>query len=111
MNPYTVLGVTENANEAEIKNAFRKLAKKFHPDKNNDPKAKSIFQEILTAYEVLKDNNYSTIVSFNKKDVYDLEKAIKTYRDLKNEGFFEKNNYSDFVQGNSFWNTLRKKPK
>jgi molecular chaperone DnaJ len=53
---YGVLGVAKGANKDEIKKAYRKLARKFHPDANpNDPKAEERFKEISTAYEVLSD--------------------------------------------------------
>ncbi|WP_395665960.1 DnaJ C-terminal domain-containing protein [Methylocella sp.] len=54
-DPYTVLGVTKGADAAAIKSAFRKLAKKFHPDQSTEPKAKEKFSEINTAYEILGD--------------------------------------------------------
>src|SRR5688572_6102060 len=51
---YEVLGVGKDASEKEIKQAFRKLAKKFHPDTNPDnPQAEAKFKEINEAYEVL----------------------------------------------------------
>jgi DnaJ-class molecular chaperone len=55
-NPYDVLGVPRSADEAEIKKAFRKLAKTYHPDRNaDDPKAKDKFAEVNSAYEILGD--------------------------------------------------------
>jgi DnaJ-class molecular chaperone len=55
-DPYDVLGVSRKATEAEIKKAFRSLAKKHHPDaRGNDPKAVKRFQEISAAYELLSD--------------------------------------------------------
>jgi DnaJ-class molecular chaperone len=55
-NPYDILGVPKSASEAEIKKAFRKLAKQYHPDKNaKDPKAKEKFAEANAAYEILGD--------------------------------------------------------
>ncbi len=55
-DPYEVLGVSKKASEAEIKKAFRTLAKKHHPDTHqNDPKAVKRFQEISSAYEVVGD--------------------------------------------------------
>jgi DnaJ-class molecular chaperone len=55
-DPYQILGVKRDAGEAEIKKAFRKLAKQYHPDRNaDDPKAKERFAEASSAYEILGD--------------------------------------------------------
>ena len=55
-DPYDILGVPRSASEAEIKKAFRKLAKSYHPDRNSDdPKAKDKFAEANAAYEILGD--------------------------------------------------------
>ncbi|MBN1994607.1 MAG: DnaJ domain-containing protein [Anaerolineae bacterium] len=53
---YQILGVNKNASEKDIKSAFRKLARKHHPDMNpDDPQAEARFKEINEAYEVLGD--------------------------------------------------------
>ncbi|MBZ9990591.1 J domain-containing protein [Mesorhizobium sp. BH1-1-5] len=55
-DPYEVLGVAKNASAKDIKSAYRKLAKKHHPDQNpNDPKAKDRFAAVNQAYEVVGD--------------------------------------------------------
>ena len=53
---YDVLGVKKTATQDEIKKAYRKLARQYHPDANpNDPKAEEKFKEVSSAYEVLSD--------------------------------------------------------
>src|SRR5471030_624555 len=54
---YTVLGVEKNASDKDIKNAYRKLARKYHPDLNpNDAEANKKFQQLNEANEVLSDS-------------------------------------------------------
>ena len=53
---YAVLGVSSSATQDEIKKQYRKLAARYHPDKNpNDPKAADRFKEISEAYQVIGD--------------------------------------------------------
>ena len=52
---YKILGVERNAGEDDIKKAYRKLARKFHPDVSKEPNAKEKFQEVSEAYETLRD--------------------------------------------------------
>lgn len=57
-NPYTLLGLKKGATKAEIKSAYRTLAKKLHPDVNkNDPKVSERFKEVTAAYTLLSDDN------------------------------------------------------
>lgn len=60
---YEVLGLSKNATKQEIKAAYRKLAKEFHPDRNKSTDAEEKFKEIQEAYEVLSDDS--------KKQAYD----------------------------------------
>ncbi len=78
---YETLGISDNATEAEIKKAYRKLARQYHPDVNKDPGAEDKFKEINAAYEVLSDKN--------KKAQYDMH----------GDQMFGGQNFHDFAQG------------
>ena len=61
---YEILEINDNASEAEIKKAYRKLARKYHPDVNKETSAEEKFKEINAAYEILSDKE--------KKQQYDM---------------------------------------
>ena len=75
---YKTLEINEGASEAEIKKAYRKLARQYHPDVNKDPSAEDKFKEINSAYEILSDQE--------KKRQYD----------QMGDGMFGGQNFSDF---------------
>ncbi len=54
-DPYEVLGVSKDASAAEIKKAYRRLSKKYHPDLNKEPGAEEKFKQVNEAYEILSD--------------------------------------------------------
>ena len=73
LDPYEVLGVTRSASKEEIKQAYRKKAKLYHPDVNpNNKEAESKFKEISVAYEILSDDkkkdNFDRFGSFDSSE-------------------------------------------
>uniref|UniRef100_A0A8C6P9V8 DnaJ homolog subfamily C member 16 n=1 Tax=Nothobranchius furzeri TaxID=105023 RepID=A0A8C6P9V8_NOTFU len=54
-DPYSILGVSRSASQAEIKRAYKNLAREWHPDKNKDPKAEDMFIKISKSYEILSN--------------------------------------------------------
>jgi molecular chaperone DnaJ len=76
---YDVLGVPRNADEKAIKDAFRKLALQYHPDRNKEPGAEERFKEIAAAYAVLSDpkkraeydaRGFAGVAGFSQQDLF-----------------------------------------
>lgn len=74
MNPYQILGVEPNSSDDEIKAAYRRLAMKYHPDRNaGDPSAEEKFKEIQSAYDSIKNGtaeNQNNNFNFNMGDFF-----------------------------------------
>ena len=70
---YDILGVTKETSNDDIKRAYKKLAIKFHPDKNKSPKAEEAFKKIATAYQTLTDPK--------KREMFDKYGSEEEYRE------------------------------
>jgi molecular chaperone DnaJ len=87
---YEVLGVSKNASKDEIKDAYRKLAMQYHPDRNKAPDAEEKFKEISEAYAVLSDDE--------KRQQYDV---------LGHAGFDQRYSTEDIFRGADFESIFR----
>jgi len=87
-NYYQILGVTENANLAEIKIAYKKLAKQYHPDLNPSPSAEDEFKKISVAYRVLSNtisrSKYDSQLAQNRLDEMRTYTRTTTRADYQN---------------------------
>ncbi len=61
MNPYQILGISRKATPEEIKKAYRRLAKMYHPDRNHSPGAVERFKQISEAHEVVSRQRESSL--------------------------------------------------
>ncbi|MDD5016714.1 MAG: J domain-containing protein [Eubacteriales bacterium] len=99
---YSILGVDKSASQEDIKKAYRKLAKEFHPDKNKgDKKAEDKFKEIGEAYEVLGDaekrskyDNFGSETQF--RNGYDFDPSQYGYNGNVQYEYREAADHSDF---------------
>ncbi len=89
---YAILGISERANFQEIKKSYRKLAKKYHPDRNKSANAEETIKKINEAFETLSDRGKRKQYDLESSNVFDLEES--------NNGEKEEN-LSDQKQKNS----------
>lgn len=91
---YEVLGIEKASSKDEIKKAFRKLAFKYHPDRNKEPDAEEKFKEISEAYAVLSDNQ--------KKQQYDMFGHAGINGRYSREDIFRGANFNDIFREMGF---------
>jgi curved DNA-binding protein len=100
---YSVLGINKEATASEIKNAYRKLARKFHPDLNpNNKDVKAKFQQINEANEVLSDPDKRKKYDQYGKDWQHAEEYEKAKRDQKQSSNSDRGKYSETSFGGDF---------
>lgn len=100
-DPYNILELPRNATEGQIRRAYRRLAMRFHPDRNpNDPEAEERFKHVQWAYENLIDQkgqegissmvfrrkSYATPFSESTRPFYGFFWAMRAYRAKKEDG-------------------------
>ncbi len=91
---YEILGVPRNSSVEEMKNAYRKLALKYHPDRNKSPDAEEKFKEISEAYAVLSDDE--------KRRQYDTYGREGVYQRYGQEDIFRGANFDDVFRDMGF---------
>ena len=109
---FKILGISRNATDKEIKSAFRKLARKFHPDLHpHDEIAESEFKEINEAYEILSDEDkkksYEEYLSYWSKNNYG--KSRDFAREKNDKRFDEYKNFDDFHKKQHFSMIFKRK--
>jgi DnaJ-class molecular chaperone len=89
-DPYETLGVSRSASDAEIKAAFKQLARKYHPDLHpGDKQAEKIFKEVSSAYDLLKDKEKRRRFDAGEIDASGAERPQQRYyRDFSGDGPF-----------------------
>ena len=102
---YKIMGVTPNASEQEIKTAYRRLARKYHPDISKEPNAEEQFKEMGEAYETLRDPKKRAEYDQYRKNREFYENAqsgsnaqYKSYSHSTNSGFSGSEFDSDFFE-------------
>lgn len=100
MDPYQVLGVTRDASEAEIKSAYRKLSKKYHPDANVNNPNKDLytekFKQVQNAYERIMDEKKGRTQSSTYNSGYSNSSYSRGYQEY--QGYGQSNGYYNQYQ-------------
>lgn len=107
---YQTLGVERSATEAQIKSAYRKLARKYHPDVNKDPGAVEKFKNINEAYEVLSDKEkrtrYDSLgANWNSGADFTPPPGFENFN-FGNAGNFSSSNFQDFGGFSDFFGSI-----
>src|ERR1700723_4669111 len=99
---YQILGVTRAADADEVKRAYRKLARKYHPDVSKEKNAEEKFKEVQEAYEVLRDAEKRAAYDHLGRDFRNGQQFrpppdwSQRFGDSGSQGFSDVNGFSDF---------------
>lgn len=109
INYYMVLEVPRDATQDEIKKAFRRLAKKYHPDINHAPNANEMMKKITEAYEVLSDieRRKAYDIEYFASKQFESEKSYYSYSQSKEESESDLDDWIiDILKKNRMYNTM-----
>jgi len=112
---YAILGVSEDANFQEIKKSYRKLAKKYHPDRNKSANAEETIKKINEAFETLSDRRKRKQYDLESSNIFDLEESNNEEKEenlsdqkQKNSQKFAKSEFkNNLVHDSSLLDTIR----
>ena len=112
---YAILGVSEDANFQEIKKSYRKLAKKYHPDRNKSANAEETIKKINEAFETLSDRRKRKQYDLESSNIFDLEESNNEEKEenlsdqkQKNSHRLEKSEFKNsLVHDSSLLDTIR----
>jgi len=112
---YAIIGVSEDANFQEIKKSYRKLAKKYHPDRNKSANAEETIKKINEAFETLSDRRKRKQYDLESSNIFDLEESNNGEKEenlsdqkQKNSQKFAKSEFKNsLVHDSSLLDTIR----
>jgi len=112
---YAIIGVSEDANFQEIKKSYRKLAKKYHPDRNKSANAEETIKKINEAFETLSDRRKRKQYDLESSNIFDLEESNNGEKEenlsdqkQKNSQKFAKSEFkNNLVHDSSLLDTIR----
>ncbi|XP_019736123.1 dnaJ homolog subfamily C member 16-like [Hippocampus comes] len=106
-DPYKVLGVGRSASQAEVKKAYKNLAKEWHPDKNKDPIAEDMFIKVSKSYEILSNEerraNFDRYGQIDENEPYGQSRRQHFQNGFYfDESFFQFSRFRDFADSKYF---------
>ena len=103
MNPYQILNISVNSDQKTIIKAYRKLARKYHPDVSNEPNAEARFKEINAAYHALKKAKEVKIEQRSPHSMNEeVMEAMKKYQRQQAQSQYYQNTYQPQYQNGYF---------